>query len=67
MLEISSAGGLDNQTRQLAAIYLKNNIVRYWAPRDDTLTAVGPDEKAHIRKRCTTSGEPVALRCGAGC
>merc|ERR1711871_1916915 len=52
MLEVSSNSALPTQTRYLAAIYLKNNIVRYWAPRDTSLTSVTPEEKAHLRRRC---------------
>ena len=39
------------QLRLLAAIYLKNNVGRYWAPRDQDQIPVAPDEKAHLRRR----------------
>ena len=51
MLEVSSNAAVPTQTRYLAAIYLKNNVMRYWAPREAALTAVVPEEKAHIRRR----------------
>lgn len=52
MLEVSSNSSIVTQTRYLAAIYLKNNVMRYWSPRDEGLTAILPEEKAHVRRRC---------------